>query len=153
MIGQKVDDNNAEKHEFEAAYGFLLQLRNIDLDMLWTRSGFFFAINGALWGFLIGNLNTASIVLPFIAVFGFWTAFIWWKITELGCAWLVSWEAQLKDIENKVFPNSPDISIFRDNKYKGTINGSIKKILKDITLINLIAWIVLPSLDVILKNY
>lgn len=124
-ISRKHSNSNSAKHEAEVAYGFLLDLRNIDLKLLWTRSAFFFAINGALLGFLIRNLDAAdSMILTSIFCFGFGIALIWWRVTKRGCEWLISWEDQLRDIEDKVFPESPDIwHIFRDSEYRRKIKG------------------------------
>lgn len=142
-ISKEQSNNNTTKHEAEIAYGFLLDLRNIDLKLLWTRSAFFFAINGALLGFLIRNLDADFVILLFLVFFGFGIALIWRKVTKLGCTWLVSWETQLRDIEDRVFPDSPDICIFRNNEYRGKIKGSIKKILIKITGVNTVIWVFL----------
>lgn len=139
---KKQDNGNTVKHEAEIAYGFLLQLRNVDLNLLWTRSGFFFAINGALLGFMIRNLDRDFMIHPgVIGFFGVVIVAIWWKVTELGCSWLDSWERQLKNVEDKVFPSSPDLCIFRANEYRRKIKGgSIKKILIRVTVLNMIVW-------------
>lgn len=140
MVDKDKTNSDLSKREAEIAFGFLLQLRNTDLTLLWTRSTIFLAIEGIILGFVLDTMSNPSLIPLCISGYGLFIAIIWVIITRNGCSWLEGWENQMQEIEHKVFPNSPDIAIFRDNKYRANIKPSIKETLKRVTYANMIIW-------------
>ena len=129
------------KHQIETAYSSLLQLRNTDLNLFWGRSSFFLTAECVLLGFFVGNFNRNPARPLLIAMCGFVIALIWIKIIHNGRDWLNRWEDQLKEIEDRVFPDLPDVTIFRYDEQKEKIKGSIKKMLIRITYCNAWMWV------------
>lgn len=113
---------------YKKAYEFLLQLRNVDLALLWTRSQFFLVIETALLGFAIGNLDKPRFLILLFIVLGITISIVWAIVTDVGCSWLKSWEEQLEKIEDEVLPD--DVPIFQKNEDKAKIKPSIKINLK-----------------------
>lgn len=108
--GQELEPAVADR----AAYEYLLQIKNIDNQLMWTRSNIVLLVQGgllAIFASQFGNLaDKHPTILLFLPVFGFATAYFWWRMTKGGSFWVDYWQTKLRAIEPKVTGN---VEIFR----------------------------------------
>jgi hypothetical protein len=96
------------------AYEYLLQIKNIDNQLMWTRSNIVLLVQGGVLAILASQFGTLAdkhpTILLFLPMFGLATAYFWWRMTKGGSFWVDYWQTKLRAIEPKVTGN---IEIFR----------------------------------------
>ena len=139
----------------DRTYRYLLQMRDIDNQLMWTRSNILLLVQGGLLAILASNFDVLAdkhiIALAALSLFGLSIAYFWWRITKGGSFWVDYWEVKLGSIEDQVtgtveiFRNHP--SRERDTKKRLAFRRegyiSIRKTLVIVTFVMLILWGVL----------
>ncbi|MFA4853116.1 MAG: hypothetical protein WC599_11410 [Bacteroidales bacterium] len=109
-----------KKEQAELAFKYLLELRDHENQLMWTRSNILLLLQGGLLTFIAYNFKTPLgnnwPVLASLCVFGLFIAFLLWRITAGGSFWVDFWQSKLKSIEEIVFGNVVDL--FRNHPAK-----------------------------------
>jgi len=99
------------------AYGYLLQIRDLDNQLMWTRSNVILIVQGALFAILASKFDVLAkdyrFVLVIICLFGFAISYCWWRLVKGSSFWVDLWQGKLKEIEHLV---TGEIKIFRNSK-------------------------------------
>ncbi|PKM92444.1 MAG: hypothetical protein CVU81_00440 [Euryarchaeota archaeon HGW-Euryarchaeota-1] len=137
----------------ETAYKLLLQVRDIDVQLMWNRVSVMLIIQGVLFSFLATAFSSLIGEYPLVILltesFGAIFAYFLVKISKGGSYWVKHWEKKLEQIENeslcefKIFQDSPAVNekIKEEEKKKGYI--STKDTIKTVSWIFLLIWEIL----------
>ncbi len=149
------DENNSEKLQAEIAYKYIMQLRNLGATNLWSRSNVMLVLQGGLLAFIAGNFSSLivdnRIILIALSFFGLLISFFWYRLTKGGSFWIEYWQNKLREIENqvvgeiKIFRNHPSMlkNKNQQSKLKNMGYTSTRRILKQVSFITIILWIIL----------
>lgn len=145
----------------DRAYSYLLQLRDLDNELMWTRSNIILLVQGGLLAILASQFEALAdkhpAVLVAMSLFGLVTACFWWRITRGGSFWVDFWQGKLKTIEHDVTGN---IDIFRNHPsreenaqrrshFRRMGYVSTRKALITVTFMTIILWVLLCVYSVI----
>lgn len=97
-------------------YKFLLQLRDLDNKLMWTRVNVMFLIQGILFSFLASTfpslIGKYPLIIILMSFFGLASAYFLWCIAKGGSFWVDYWEKKLGEIEKDAIGN---FNIFREH--------------------------------------
>ena len=91
--------------ETKDLYKSLLDTRNYEITMFWTRSNYFLLLNTAIAVGLFGTREFYSKYGIVFAIFGLLASVLWFWVCLGGKYWQVRWEQKLSDFEAKHLPD------------------------------------------------
>lgn len=143
----------SEDNKAELAYKFLLQVRELDNKLMWTRINIMFLIQGILFSFVATAFSSLvgkyTFIIVLTEVFGLISAYFLRFIASGGDFWETFWERKLSEIEQKaignfeIFRNHPTTSSEVSKKVKGEGGKPIRKAVVIFSFMFLIVWLVL----------
>lgn len=95
--------------ETKDIYKSLLDTRNFEITMFWTRSNYFLILNSAIAVGLFGTREFYSKFAIVFAVLGFLASYLWFWVCLGGKFWQTRWEQRLLDFERD---NLPELKAF-----------------------------------------
>lgn len=148
----------------ETAYKLLLQVRDIDVRLLWNRISIMLIIQGVLFSFLanafLSLIDKYPIVIILTEFFGMIFAYFLVRVAKGGSYWVTHWEKKLEQIEKealgkfKIFRDSPAVNekIKEEEKKKGYT--STRDAIKTVSWLFLIIWVALTlyTIGIILEK-
>jgi len=94
----------------------LLQIRDLDNQLMWTRITILLTAQAILFGFIansyINLLRDNFLILIVILTFGTILSIFFIKITKGGSNWIDWWEAKIREIEKEIQSEDTDFDIF-----------------------------------------
>jgi hypothetical protein len=87
-------------------YEFGINTRNFEISMFWQRSNYFLALNTAL---AVGYFTTKEWSSVGLALFGYFTSLMWFRVCLGSKFWQARWEQRLAKLEKKL---APDLEFF-----------------------------------------
>lgn len=134
----KMEFEEKNKKEFskqdeqnKLAYKYILQVRDLDSKLFWTRVNTFLFVQGVLLAFLgrgfLLLIDKNKFVILIIVLFGLACSIFQWGVVKKkgGAFWINFWEHKLAEIEKNVLG---EINVFR--KYP-TTNEKVRKKIKN----------------------
>ena len=76
--------------------------RSFEISLFWQRSNYFLILNTAL---AVGFFRTSGLTSLGLALFGFLTSLIWYRVCLGSKFWQSRWEQRLAKAEQRVAPN------------------------------------------------
>jgi fatty acid desaturase len=137
------------------AYKYLMQARDLDNNLIYTRSNILLVVQSGLLAFVAGSFAYLTANNPkflvVLCIFGFIVAFFWWRIVKAGSYWVDHWESKLEQIEprvlggNKVFRDHPsrERDPVRKKYFKDRGYVSARKTIKYVAITAMILWLAL----------
>jgi hypothetical protein len=95
--------------ETKDIYKALLDTRNYEITMFWTRSNYFLLLNSAIAVGLFGTREYYAKFAVVFAIFGLLASLLWFWVCLGGKYWQVRWEQQLAEYERA---NCPELKAF-----------------------------------------
>jgi len=155
-------ESGAEDKKAELAYKLLLQIRNLDNELMWTRINTMLAIQGVLFSFTATSFSSLMNKFPWIviliAMFGLISAyFLRWEAIG-GSFWVNYWQGKLSKIEHEalgkfeIFRNLPHTITDPDERKKLKREGykSTRKAIVILSSIFIIVWMILIFYTIII---
>jgi hypothetical protein len=124
--------SGAEDKKAELAYKLLLQIRDLDNKLMWTRINTMLAIQGILFSFAATSFSSLMDKFPWIiiliAIFGLISAyFLRWEAMG-GSFWVNYWQGKLSKIEREALG---EFEIFRKLPHTITDPDARKKLKRE----------------------
>jgi hypothetical protein len=95
--------------ETKDLYKALLDTRNFEITMFWTRSNYFLLLNSVVAVGLFGTREYYAKFAIVFAVFGLLASLLWFWVCLGGKYWQVRWEQKILEFERE---NLPDLKAF-----------------------------------------
>lgn len=150
--------------ETKDIYKTLLDTRNFEITMFWTRSNYFLILNSAIAVGLFGTREFYSKFAIVFAVAGFLASFLWFWVCLGSKFWQARWEQRLLDFERKELPElkafgatleevkadaekglnfNPEMSWFQRTVYKLALNRkpSVSYSMVRLSMVFMLGWI------------
>lgn len=153
-------ESGAEDKKAELAYKLLLQIRDLDNKLLWTRINIMLIIQGILFSFVATSFSSLvdkfSSIIILMAIFGLISAyFLQWEAMG-GSFWVSYWERKLSEIEHEalgefeIFRNHPTTTPEVRKRLKREGYKSTRKAIVIFSFIFIIIWMVLIFYTIII---
>jgi len=117
MVGDMIKEdlkNTSKDPTAQLAYKLLLQIRDLDNQLMWTRINIVLLIQGILFAFLASSFSSLidkyPIVISLVEFFGLISAIFLFAIAKGSSFWVTYWQKKLAEIEQEAIGN---FEIFR----------------------------------------
>lgn len=155
------DPPKKKKYEYESAkfaYEKILQIRDLDNQLMWTRINILIVFQGVLFGTIAAGFYTLKINQPKLLILltgiGLFSSIALYSIAKGGSWWISHWETTLAEIEPSVIE---EIEIFSGPHHHAT-SSKFKSEKKEEGYVSTRDWILiftmaLPLLWIIIFTY
>lgn len=148
----------SEENNAQLTYKLLLQVRDLDNNLLWTRVNVMLLVQGILFSFIASGFSSLigkyAVIVIIAEFFGLISAFFLWLMTLGGSYWVTFWEKKLEKIENKV--TADNFKIFRGREKKERLKGetyiSTRKAMKVFSSFFIVIWVGLIGCTFLVVN-